>query len=63
MWIRDAAFTAYAFMRIGLTEEATRFMEWIEARCERMVSATNWQRDGQLTRTGRRLGRWLAHFV
>ncbi|MCG8351802.1 MAG: glycoside hydrolase family 15 protein [Chloroflexales bacterium] len=31
-WIRDAAFTIYALMRIGLTEEAAQFMNWIEAR-------------------------------
>jgi GH15 family glucan-1,4-alpha-glucosidase len=28
-WIRDAAFTLYAFLRIGFTEEATRFMQWL----------------------------------
>lgn len=32
-WIRDAAFTLYALMRIGFTEEAGRFMHWLEARC------------------------------
>jgi len=32
-WIRDAAFTVYGFIRMGLTDEAARFMEWIEARC------------------------------
>jgi GH15 family glucan-1,4-alpha-glucosidase len=31
-WIRDAAFTLYGLMRIGLTEEAAAFMNWIEAR-------------------------------
>ena len=31
-WIRDASFTVYAFLRIGFTEEAGRFMEWLEAR-------------------------------
>lgn len=31
-WIRDAAFTMYAFIRLGLTREADRFMEWIDAR-------------------------------
>ena len=31
-WIRDAAFTVYAFLRIGFTEEATNFMGWLEAR-------------------------------
>jgi GH15 family glucan-1,4-alpha-glucosidase len=31
-WIRDAAFTLYALIRIGFTEEAAAFMKWIEAR-------------------------------
>jgi GH15 family glucan-1,4-alpha-glucosidase len=31
-WIRDASFTLYALMRIGFTEEAHRFMEWLAAR-------------------------------
>ena len=35
-WIRDAAFTLYGLMRIGLTQEATRFMEWIDARCHEL---------------------------
>mgnify|MGYP001294118579 CR=1 FL=1 len=29
-WIRDAAFTLYALLRIGFTDEASRFMGWIE---------------------------------
>ncbi len=28
-WIRDAAFTVYAFMRLGFSEEAAAFMEWV----------------------------------
>jgi GH15 family glucan-1,4-alpha-glucosidase len=32
VWVRDAAFTLYALMRIGLTEEAARFIEWLGAR-------------------------------
>ena len=35
-WIRDASFTVYALMRIGFTQEAERFMEWITARLESM---------------------------
>jgi pentatricopeptide repeat protein len=31
-WIRDAAFTIYAFIRLGLFQEAERFMNWIDAR-------------------------------
>ncbi|MCY1018115.1 glycoside hydrolase family 15 protein [Pyxidicoccus sp. MSG2] len=32
-WLRDAAFTIYAFMRIGFKQEAAAFMRWVEARC------------------------------
>lgn len=32
-WIRDAAFTIYALLRVGFTEEARQFMGWLEARC------------------------------
>ncbi|PZC47512.1 MAG: Glucoamylase (glucan-1,4-alpha-glucosidase), GH15 family [Chloroflexi bacterium] len=32
-WVRDAAFTLYALLRIGFTDEAAAFMKWIEARC------------------------------
>jgi len=32
-WVRDAAFTVYALMRLGFTEEAGAFMTWLEARC------------------------------
>jgi GH15 family glucan-1,4-alpha-glucosidase len=30
-WIRDAAFTVYAFLRVGFTEEAARFRDWLAA--------------------------------
>jgi GH15 family glucan-1,4-alpha-glucosidase len=32
-WVRDASFTVYALMRLGFTEEAGAFMNWLEARC------------------------------
>jgi GH15 family glucan-1,4-alpha-glucosidase len=35
-WIRDAAFTLYGLLRIGLTEEADQFMQWLEARCHEL---------------------------
>jgi GH15 family glucan-1,4-alpha-glucosidase len=38
-WIRDAAFTVYALLRIGFTDEAVRFMEWIEARLSEGASS------------------------
>jgi GH15 family glucan-1,4-alpha-glucosidase len=35
-WMRDAAFTLYGLLRIGFTEEATQFMNWLEARCHEL---------------------------
>jgi GH15 family glucan-1,4-alpha-glucosidase len=32
-WIRDAAFTVYAFLRIGLSEEAEQFMHFLASLC------------------------------
>ena len=32
-WVRDAAFSLYGLMRIGFTDEAAKFMHWLEARC------------------------------
>jgi GH15 family glucan-1,4-alpha-glucosidase len=31
-WMRDAAFTVYALLRLGFTDEAAAFMGWLEAR-------------------------------
>jgi GH15 family glucan-1,4-alpha-glucosidase len=31
-WIRDASFTLYGFLRIGFTQEAACFMDWLSAR-------------------------------
>ncbi|MCY4415376.1 MAG: glycoside hydrolase family 15 protein [Chloroflexi bacterium] len=33
-WIRDAAFTLYALLRIGFTNEAGRFMHWLESQID-----------------------------
>ncbi|KAI9316451.1 Six-hairpin glycosidase [Dichotomocladium elegans] len=33
LWIRDASFTIYAFLRLGFTEEAAKYMRFIEERC------------------------------
>jgi GH15 family glucan-1,4-alpha-glucosidase len=35
-WIRDASFTLYGLIRLGLTDEAEAFMRWIEKRCEEL---------------------------
>lgn len=35
-WIRDGSFTLYGLMRLGFTEEAAAFMQWVEARCSEL---------------------------
>jgi GH15 family glucan-1,4-alpha-glucosidase len=42
-WVRDAAFSVYALMRIGFTEEAAAFMSWLEARCKEAPADTGLQ--------------------
>lgn len=37
-WIRDAAFTVYGLLRIGFTEEAAQFVNWLECRCHEFKS-------------------------
>jgi GH15 family glucan-1,4-alpha-glucosidase len=37
VWIRDAAFSLYALLRLGFTDEAAAFMEWLS---ERMGSSS-----------------------
>lgn len=37
-WIRDAAFTIYAFMRLGFTEEAGKFMHFLTNVCTEATS-------------------------
>ena len=38
-WIRDAAFSLYGLLRIGLTDEAIRFMRWLKERCNELDAA------------------------
>ena len=35
-WIRDAAFTVYGLLRIGFTEAAAEFMNWLQSRCHEL---------------------------
>jgi len=37
-WMRDSAFTLYALLRIGFTQEAAHFMTFLEARCRELNS-------------------------
>ncbi len=43
-WIRDAAFSLYALLRLGFTEEAAAFMDWLTHR----VSSERWEPSGPL---------------
>ncbi len=40
-WIRDAAFSLYALLRLGFTEEAAAFMGWLTGRFEESRSLTD----------------------
>ena len=33
-WVRDAAFTVHSLLRLGFTEEATAFFEWLQQRVQ-----------------------------
>jgi GH15 family glucan-1,4-alpha-glucosidase len=35
-WIRDSSFTLYALLRLGYTEEATAFMDWLQKRMKKI---------------------------
>lgn len=35
-WIRDASFTLYSLLTLGLTQEAEAFMGWLDARCHEL---------------------------
>jgi GH15 family glucan-1,4-alpha-glucosidase len=35
-WIRDSAFVVYSLMRLGFTDEASRFVSFLDARCRDM---------------------------
>lgn len=42
-WIRDAAFTMYAFLRLGFTDESKAFLRWIMDRCVALQDAGDLQ--------------------
>lgn len=46
-WIRDAAFTLYALLRIGFADEAAKFMNWLENRCHECAK-DSFSQDGPL---------------
>ncbi len=40
-WIRDASFTLYAFINLGYTKEAGKFIKWVERLCQDIGDAGN----------------------
>jgi GH15 family glucan-1,4-alpha-glucosidase len=40
-WIRDSAFTIYAFLRLGFTEEAEQFMNFLQRYCLNKMATEN----------------------
>ena len=65
-WIRDSAFTVYALLRVGLTDEADRFMSWLESLCNQAAQAggslqTLYGIDGRDTLKEEILGHWEGY--
>jgi len=42
-WLRDAAFSLYALIRIGFNSESIRFMQWLSDRCRALESTRSLQ--------------------
>jgi GH15 family glucan-1,4-alpha-glucosidase len=62
-WIRDSAFTVYALLRVGLTDEADRFMAWLASLCKQSGHSsvplqTLYGIDGRETLKEETLGHW-----
>ncbi|WP_246833936.1 glycoside hydrolase family 15 protein [Pedobacter sp. G11] len=45
-WIRDAAFTMYAFLTLGYTQEAENFMGWLHGLCKEIDLQLVYRIDG-----------------
>jgi GH15 family glucan-1,4-alpha-glucosidase len=43
VWLRDAAFVVFAFLRIGLVDEAARFADWLSERCNEILDGSGLQ--------------------
>jgi len=64
-WVRDAAFTVYSLMRIGFTQEAERFVAFLDARCHEMDPDGSLQTmygiDGRHVLTEETLDHWEGY--
>jgi len=55
-WVRDSSFTVYTLIRLGFTEEATAFIEWL---AKRIQQATNEHSGGDQTENTLATGKQL----
>ena len=64
-WIRDAAYSVYAFMALGYVEEASAFVDWVQARCTEMRKDGSMQImygiDGRTDLQAKELAHWRGH--
>ena len=64
-WIRDAAYSVYAFMALGYVEEASAFVDWVQARCTAMRKDGSMQImygiDGRTDLQAKELTHWRGH--
>ncbi|MFQ5850837.1 MAG: glycoside hydrolase family 15 protein [Candidatus Binatia bacterium] len=64
-WIRDASFTLYGLMRLGFTQEADKFMEWLKQRCNDLKPDGSLQImygiEGQKELPEYKLGHWEGY--
>jgi GH15 family glucan-1,4-alpha-glucosidase len=64
-WLRDAAFTTYAFLRLGYTNEATAFMRWLSARASSSGGKGElhvmYDSDGRFSLPEVELGHWRGY--
>lgn len=65
-WIRDSAFTVYALLRVGLTDEADRFVGWLQSLSKQAAQSrgslqTVYGIDGRETLKEETLGHWEGY--
>ncbi|OZI05881.1 glucoamylase [Siphonobacter sp. BAB-5385] len=60
-WIRDSAFTMFAFLKLGFLDEARRFMDWVEHHCLNESLKLMYTIDGQTPPEEEELSHFSGH--